>query len=114
MSLKISAGDWPFAQNLWRFESLLDGIVLDAAEVKARDRGENWAHVLYSFIYSFNSHLFSAILQQVFLRETCLPISLPSEKLTSKRVHQRWTQDVDITLSGFRLLCILHTWVSIF
>ncbi|CAK9082646.1 DNA-directed RNA polymerase subunit beta [Durusdinium trenchii] len=28
-------GDWPFAQNLWRFESLLDGIVLDAAEVKA-------------------------------------------------------------------------------
>lgn len=30
-----TGGNWPLAQNLWRFESTALTIVLDAAEVKA-------------------------------------------------------------------------------
>ena len=58
----LCSGDWPLAQNLWRFESAALNTILDVAEVKAGERENKRAN--------FTSNLMFIILTSTSTKET--------------------------------------------
>lgn len=58
----LCSGDWPLAQNLWRFESAALNTILDVAEVKAGERENKRAN--------FTSNLMFIILTSTCTKET--------------------------------------------